>query len=48
MQDYESNEFPQMLLESLPKIKRLVQSETTNAFVRQLTCLLFKGLIEAK
>jgi len=49
MQDCESNEFPQMLLESLPKIKRLVQSETTNALVRQLTCLLFKGLlIEAK
>lgn len=34
--------FPHMRLESLPKIKRLVQSVTTNALVRQLTCLLFK------
>lgn len=29
-----------MRLESLPKMKRLVQSEITNALVRQLTCLL--------
>ena len=30
----------QMRLESLPKMKRLPQSDTTNALLRQLTCLL--------
>jgi hypothetical protein len=31
---------PHMPLESLPKIKRLPQSDITNALLRQLTCLL--------
>jgi hypothetical protein len=34
----------QIWLESLPKINRLIQSDTTNALVRQLTCLLFNAL----
>lgn len=32
--------FDHMRLESLPNTKRLVQSVTTKALVRQLTCLL--------
>lgn len=36
---------PHIRLESLPKMKRLPQSETTNILVRQLTCLLdFEGV----
>lgn len=34
----------QIWLESLPNIKRLIQSDTTNALVRQLTCLLYNAL----
>lgn len=34
------SQLSQILLESLPKMNRRPQSDTTNALVRQLTCLL--------